>query len=259
MNVTVAELDGHSGSVEVTWERLVSHCGERETDLVLLPEMPFSHWLAAAETVDPARWQDAVAAHDRWLERLPELSASVVAGTRPVTEDGRRYNEGFVWDRERSYRGVHRKTYLPDEPGFHEATWYDRGPTTFEPVDTHAGRIGFLICTEMWFLERARAYGKAGAEIIVTPRATEIRNAERWRTGGRIAAFVSACFHLSSAHAGIYGNLAIGGGAWIADPTSSVLATTSAAEPFATVEIDLDQARAAKSAYPLYVDDSPVP
>jgi predicted amidohydrolase len=258
MNVTVVELDGRPAMLERAWDHLASLCRERETDFALLPEMPFSHWLAAAEEVDPARWQDAVEAHDRWLERLPELGASVVAGTRPVTEDGRRYNEGFVWDRERGYRAVHRKTYLPDDPGFHEATWYDRGPTTFEPVDTHAGRIGFLICTEMWFLERARAYGRAGAEIIITPRATEIRNAERWRTGGRVAAFVSGCFHLSSAHAGVYDGLTIGGAAWIADPTSALLATTSAAEPFVTVEIDLDQARAAKSAYPLYVDDSPV-
>jgi N-carbamoylputrescine amidase len=260
MLVTVVDLDGRPAALEAAWPELARHVREQGSRLLLLPEMPFSPWLAATGQPDPARWAEAVASHDAWIVRLPELGDIVVAASRPIIDAGKRYNEGFVWDAAHGYRPVHRKTYLPDEPGFREATWYDRGPTTFTPVDTPAGRIGFLICTEMWFLDRARAYGKAAAEIIVTPRATEARpvNAERWRAGGRVAAFVSGCFHLSSGHTADDGGLQMGGGSWVVDPRSRVLAMTTPEEPFVTVDIDLDQARKAKSAYPLYVDDAPL-
>lgn len=42
----------------------------------------------------------------------------------------------------------------------------------------------------------------------------------------------------------------LGGLGWVTDPEGRVLATTSAEEPYATVEIDLAFARLSKSTYP---------
>jgi N-carbamoylputrescine amidase len=46
---------------------------------------------------------------------------------------------------------------------------------------------------------------------------------------------------------------ACGGVGWIISPDGEILARTSAAEPFATLEIDLDLAAAARRTYPRYV------
>ena len=123
MKVTICELRNELDDFAHDWEQLISHVNAEASDLVLLPEMSFYPWLAWTREVDPAAWQRAVAAHDEWLARFQELSLAIVVGTRPVTVDGRRLNEGFVWESGRGYRAVHAKYYLPNEERFWEASW----------------------------------------------------------------------------------------------------------------------------------------
>ena len=258
MKVTITEIDPRPEALESGWSALVEHSASCHPDLILLPEMPFGPWLARTNQVDAEAWSISCRLHDLWIERLPESGSAVVAGTRPLVEGGKRYNEGFIWDDVDGYLPVHRKTYLPSEPGFWEAARYERGPTEFLPVETRAGRIGFLICTEMWFFAEARTYGKAEVDIIVTPRATESATAERWRTGGRVTAIMSGAFHLSSALTETQVNPRIGGGGWAIAPSGEILSITKDTESFATISIELADARIAKTGYPLFIDDSPV-
>ena len=72
-----------------------------------------------------------------------------------MTRHGKCFNEGFIWDPESGYRAVHTKYYLPNEEGFWEASWYERGENTFTPTQNRQAKIGFLICTEIWFTEHA--------------------------------------------------------------------------------------------------------
>jgi N-carbamoylputrescine amidase len=254
VRVTVCELPHDPEPRDEAWTALIEHCRAENSDLVVLPEMPFSVWLAATKEVEPERWDDAVASHEAWLERLAELGASVVIGARPVVVEGRRHNEGFVWEHGR-YIASHLKYYLPDEDGFWEATWYERGPAPHYPaIGLDSGTAGILLCTEVWFTEHARRLGRSGIELLATPRATEWNTRERWLTGGRVAAMMAGAFGLSSNHSGIEANgMRWGGYGWIVDPNGSVLATTSEREPFATVGIDLLEAARAKATYPRYV------
>jgi predicted amidohydrolase len=254
MKVTVCELNDRPDDFAREWQQLVAHVAARSSDLVLLPEMPFCPWFAAAPAFEPAVWQAAVTAHDAWQERLSELAPAIVLGSRPVNRDGKRLNEGFVRDRQGGYRAVHHKYYLPDEPGFWEASWYDRGAGDFAPIQCGAARVGFQICTELWAMERARLYGKEGVGLIVTPRATGKASLDKWLVGGRAGAVVSGAFSLSSNRVGsAEGGVNFGGRGWIVDPDGEVLGLTSREQPFTTVEIDLDAAERARRTYPRYI------
>ena len=256
--VAVCQLEAREERLEASWEALRRYAEAERPELLLLPEMGLSPWLAASAHPDPAAWERGERVHRERIERFPDLGVAIVAGTMPVTVDGHRFNEGFVWTAGEGYRAVHRKTYLPDEPGFWEATWYERGPTVFEPLDTPVGRIGFLICTELWFLEHARAYSKAGVDFVLCPRATPSVTLGKWLAGGRAAAVVSGAYCLSSNHADGLPELAMAGTGWIAEPEEgALLGTTSDAEPFLGLEVDVGAARAAKRTYPRSVDDSP--
>lgn len=256
MRVTVCELPHDPEPLDEAWEGLVDHCQSEKPDLVVLPEMIFSVWLAATKGVEPTRWDKAVAIHEAWLARLPELGAPVVIGARPVVIDSVRLNEGFVWERGK-YRASHHKYYLPDEDGYWEATWYERGPApTYPAVETASGTVGVLLCTEVWFTEHARSLGAEGISILATPRATEWSTRERWLMGGRAAAVMAGAFGLSSNHAGTDAlGMEWGGYGWIVDPNGAVLATTSEDHPFATVEIEPLEAERAKATYPRYVQE----
>jgi N-carbamoylputrescine amidase len=255
MKVTVCQLRNDPAGLEADWEGLAAHCARQGSELVLLPEMPFYPWPFWQRHFGRTQWQAAVAAHDRWLPRLAELAPAAVAGSRPVNRVDLRRNEGFVWTAGDGYRPVHDKYYLPDDPGFWEASWYERGSGTFELFAWEQASAGFLVCTELWFMERARAYGRAGAHLLLTPRATERRTLDKWLAGGRVAAVVAGAFSLSSNPVNDGDPVSLGGQGWIVDPDGEVLALTSAAEPFATRDLDLAQAEAAKQTYPRYVLD----
>lgn len=255
MRVTVCELPAEIARLEGAWERLVDHVSAQASDLVLLPEMPFHRWLAATKDADSDEWQAAVASHDARQRRFPELGAVTVLGSRPVVVDGRRLNEAFVWEGG-EYRPAHHKYYLPDEDGFWEASWYERGDKTFDVADTVHGAAGFLICSELWFLEHARAYGRARAAILANPRATEWASRDKWLAAGRVAAVSAGAFCLSSNRSGTDATgLRWGGFGWIVDPDGTVLATTSERAPFATVEIDLFDTEKARHTYPRYLEE----
>ncbi len=82
------------------WAALVSHVHQNQSDLVLLPEMPFARWVMLDNQVSPLRWLEFVKQHDEWMQHLPQLSPAAVFSTRPVIQNGRWFNEAFLWDEE---------------------------------------------------------------------------------------------------------------------------------------------------------------
>ena len=257
MKVTVCELRNDADGLEQDWQALVAHVKSEKSDLVLLPEMPFHPWVAGTNKVDPGIWQQAVIAHDQWVQRFSELSPAVVIGSRPVIHKGKCQNEGFIWQSKSGYKPTHAKYYLPDEEGFWEASWYERGKRVFTVVQCRGINVGFLICTELWFLEHARAYCKQDIHLLVCPRVTPKNSVDKWIAGGRAAAVVSGAFCLSSNLNGPNTeSIAFGGAGWVIEPEEgSVWGLTSQSEPFLTVDIDLEQAKRAKYTYPRYVSD----
>ncbi len=194
LKATVCELGNRPEELAEGWAGLVRHVRGAGSELVLLPEMIFAPWFAAEREFRPAVWAAAEAAHERWLARLPELGALVVLGSRPVTLGGRRLNQGFVWTAEAGLRPAHEKYYLPDEPGFWEASWYQRGDGAFRPAVAGGAAVGFLICSDLWFLERARAYGRARAPFIRTGwgLSRQLRGGMAMRTIALLPALVGA-------------------------------------------------------------------
>jgi N-carbamoylputrescine amidase len=254
MKVTVCELNDRSDAFTCDWERLVAYVQSQQSELVLLPEMPFSPWFAASPIFEAHVWQAAVAAHDAWQGRLVELAPAIVLGTRPVNRGGQRLNEGFCWAQKEGYRIAHHKYYLPNEPGFWEASWYSRGDGSFTPLQCGSARVGFEICSELWAFDHARLYGEESIHIIVTPRATPRETLDKWVVGGRATAITSGAFSLSSNHVSSAADAVhLGGQGWVIAPDGEVLGFTSQEQPFVSVELDLSAAERAKLTYPRYV------
>lgn len=252
MITTVCELPNKPDALEAAWNDLKIHVQEQETELLLLPEMPFHHWLPGTSGPDAQRWEQSVRDHEQWIERFRDLGPRIIAGTRPVIREDSRRNSGFIWKPEEGLQPVHEKYYLPDEPDYWEATWYSRGDGHFNTVATRFGKMGFLICTELWFTKHAWDYGKQNVRVILCPRATPATTREKWISGGIAAAVVSGAYCLSS---NLTGEDFAGTG-WIIEPEDGeVLGTTTADDPFLTLDIDLDRADRAKQSYPRYVKD----
>lgn len=171
---------GDAQGCEEALAELREHVRVTGSDLLLLPELPFSDWLASSRRPDAGQWGASVAEHERHVAALADHGVPTVVGTTPVVREG----------------------------------------------------VG----------------------LLRLPRATPLASVDRWLAGGRAATTASGAYSLSSDQwipGG--GTVECGGLGWVVSPDGDVLATTSAEEPFVTVEVGLALAEAAKGTYPRYV------
>jgi N-carbamoylputrescine amidase len=251
MRITVCELPSATDALADAWAALCEHTVRHASDLVLLPELAMVEPVWESQHFDAARWSAIETQSAMQLCRLPELGAEYVVGTRAVCVEERRLNQGYLWSAAAGVQPLRSKYYLPEEPGSWEATWFRRGDPGFPLF--HAGPVpfGLNICTELWALETYAAYSAWGVELLLSPRATALATTPRWLAVSIVAAIRSGAYTLSSNRVDATG--AYGGRGWIIDPAGQILAVTSAAEPFATREIDLTKAGTARYSYPGYV------
>ena len=117
-------------------------------------------------------------------------------------------------------------------------------------------KIGVLICTEAMFNERARAYGRQGASLIVIPRASGT-NIESWKVAGAMASLVSGAYVVSSNRVGhAKGGTEFGGGGFAYAPQGRLLSETSRANPVSTIDLDPEAVTTAQKDYPCYVPEA---
>lgn len=255
MRLTVCQLRDERAGFEADWRELVRYVATERPDVVLLPELPFAPWFGITDAFDAAVWREVMAAHEAWDRRLGELEAGCVVLTRAVERDGRRLNECYAAFRDGRRLRLHDKRYLPQEPGYFEASWYERGDGVFDIHRIAGAAVGIQICSELWVFDETRKYGARGVDLIVTPRATPASTVEKWILAGRVAAISAGAYSASSNHSGRSeaGEFAFGGAGWVIDPDGAVLALTSEEAPFATVALDFDATKAAKTTYPRYL------
>jgi len=257
MKVTVCELSDNEDNFVKDWNALKTHLDENKPDLLLLPEMPFCKWIASEAKVNEAVKQESVAKHERWMSELEKLNTKFVVYSKPVIDGDKFYNTAFVFQPGTSHRKIHTKSFFPEEAHFWEQTWFDaEEPKTFEVLRIGGIKTGVLLCTEMWFTQYARVYGKQGADLLLCPRATGAGSVEQWIRCGQTLSVISGAYCLSSNRSGFSDGFQWGGNGWIAEPmTGNLLGKTNIGEKFVTIEIDPDKSRTAKTDYPLYVKE----
>lgn len=241
MRVTVCQWPDAQNAIERAWEDLVAHARDQRSELVVLPEMPFSPWLAASREFNATRWQQAIEAHQRWEARLSEAGGASVVGTRPYTFGNERLSAAFIWDADTGCRAAHANSAVRNEERNWEEVWYGAAPRDFTPAHVGIAEVGLLIGWELHDLTEVTRYGEEGVHLLITPRATTASTAEEWLKAGAEAATRACAFGLSSNRVDARGHF--GGAGWIIDPRGTLLARTTASEPFITRDLDLSEAR----------------
>lgn len=257
MKITVCQLSNDIKQFEKDWEGLVSHCKLNESEIVLLPEMPFYLWIANQPSINNSLQIEAVKAHEKWLQRIEELGNVIVAYSKPLIKENKFYNTAYIWTKDTGHIKVHTKHFFPEEEGFYEETWFDREPNNFELIEINGLKIGFLLCTEIWFTQYARKYGLEGIDFLLCPRATGKSSIDQWVRCGQTSSVVGGCYSLSSNRSGVgEDGFNWGGTGWISQPMDgSLLGVTSNDVPFLTLDVDLEKSKLAKKEYPIYVKE----
>jgi N-carbamoylputrescine amidase len=236
------------------WKDLKNSITAAHPDILVTNELPFGPWIAegAEFSEDDARL--SVSAHEEGLQALIDFDLPAVISSRPLWAGKRLANEAFVLEN-RIVRPLHRKQYFPNEPGWFESEWYAGDDSGFDVEEVLGMNIGVLLCTDAMFNERARAYGKQNASLIVIPRASGM-DLESWKIAGAMASLVSGAYVVSSNRVGRgKGGTQFGGGGYAYAPGGRLLAVTDPTHSVQIVELDPATAVSAQREYPCYVPE----
>lgn len=256
MNVTVCELSNDRSEFLEDWRELQIYLTQNKTDLLLLPEMPFYSWFVNQKEVSIKVQQESVEQHLFWMKEVEKLEAKYIIYSAPEIVGTKFYNTAFVFQRGKGHRRIHTKAFFPEEDHFWEESWFDKEDNiSFDAVQLDELKIGVLMCTELWFTEKARQYGKQDVDVLLCPRATGKSSVDQWLTIGRASAIISGTYCLSSNRSGWGEDFDWGGAGWIIEPvTGNLLESTTPERKFATHCIDVKRSVQAKKEYPLYVN-----
>jgi N-carbamoylputrescine amidase len=245
--------EGLSAS-DAQWGELKDSVAAARPDILVTNELPFGRWIAEGPVFLEDEAHPSIRAHEQGLAGLIDLGLRAVISSRPVWNGKRLANEAFVLENG-VVRPLHRKQYFPNEPGWFESEWYAGDGSGFDVAEVLGIKIGALLCTEAMFNERARAYGRQKASLIVIPRASGMDD-ESWKIAGAMASLVSGAYVVSSNRVGrSVGGTRFGGGGFAYAPHGRLLAVTSPANPLQTVELDLEMIASAQRDYPCYVPE----
>lgn len=264
--IALAQIDVRLGDLTANIEHHIDKVEEAlkvGAALVVFPELSLTGYtlrdLAGEVALDPAT--------DPRLQDLRTLSRkiSIVAGLVESGADRGVYNSAVCFE-DGAVRHIHRKVYLPTYGMFEEGRYFSSGRRV-EAFDTRVGRIGVLICEDIWHVSLPYLLAMDGADVLVSLTASPTRlggegseldqrrvNHDHHRTYARLLSLYSVFIN----RVGIEDGVGFWGGSAVMDPSGqTVVASSSSDEALLTAELDEGMIRRARRASRHVLDERP--
>jgi N-carbamoylputrescine amidase len=250
----------------------VRDAAQKGAQVVCLPEMYRTPYFCQRE--DAALFDLAETVPGPSTEAFAKAArAAGVAVVVPIFEKratGLYHNSAVVIDASGETLGLYRKMHIPDDPAFYEKFYFTPGDLGFKAFDTHAGRIGTLICWDQWYPEGARLTALKGAAVLFYPTAIGwhphekephgANQREAWRTiqrshaiaNGVYVAVVNRVGHEVPPEGGP--GLEFWGSSFVADPFGVVVAEAGLGEEVIVAEVDVARMEDVRRNWPFLRD-----
>jgi predicted amidohydrolase len=231
MKIAIAQITSVLGNLEKNMEKHLQYCEEaikNNADLVIFPELSLTGYSLKDINLDIA--VDPFT--DNHFKEIKKISKkiSIICGFAELGKDFGIYNSaGYFEDGDLKF--VHRKIYPPTYGLFEEFRYFSRGKDC-RAFDTKFGRIGVLICEDLWHLSLPYTVAMDGAKIIIGIAASPTRlavnsdkfnsyeiNADHHRTYGRIL----SCYLVFCNRVGFEDGINFWGGSEVVDPFGNVV------------------------------------
>jgi predicted amidohydrolase len=146
-------------------EERIRAAAEAGAGLIVLPELATTGYVF--ESRDEAFAHAEAVPDGRTVQAFAGLAAehNVYIVGCVVEQAGAKLFDTAILVGPDGYIGRYRKTHLWNT----EKLWFTPGDEGFSVFDTRIGRIGLLVCWDIWFPETARIVTQLGADIICIP------------------------------------------------------------------------------------------
>ncbi|MBI4415880.1 MAG: carbon-nitrogen hydrolase family protein [Euryarchaeota archaeon] len=163
MKAILAQLEPSVGKKEDNLRKMGKVLGEAEADLTLFGELYLSGYMARDAIPRLAEPIDGPSVEA--VQRLAAENGTHVVFGMPLKETERTLYNASVLVAPDGATWAYRKIYLANFGPFEENVYFGRG-SELVLADTKIGKIGLLICYDMFFPELTKALVLAGAEVI---------------------------------------------------------------------------------------------
>ena len=154
-------------------EERIEEAKKAGADLIVFPELALTGYFLKDLVPEVARPLDSPE-----IRRLVELSRdiSIAVGFVEESADYRFFNSALYLE-DGAIRHLHRKVYLPTYGLFDEQRYLARGER-LRAFDTRFGRMGMLICEDMWHLSASYILAMDGATTLICLSSSPSRGIE---------------------------------------------------------------------------------
>jgi predicted amidohydrolase len=204
------------------FEDYLGRAQKEKVDLLVFPELGLTGYFLRDTVPDVALREGSPI-----LERLQAMSREmdIITGFVEESKDHLFYNAGIYLERGQ-VRHIHRKVYLPTYGMFDEQRYFAQG-RKIRVFDTRFGRLGLLICEDLWHLSTAYVAFQDGADFLVNLGSSPSRGlkgegkltiADIWETLNKAYAGLFSQFVLFANRVGYEDGVNFWGGSEILDP-----------------------------------------
>jgi len=265
MNVTAALLQikpklGRVADNLALIQDQVEQAISQKADLAVLPELALTGYFLKDLVPEVALTLDSPE-----IATLKEMSRriSIAVGFVEVTSDYQFYNSA-VWFEDGELKHLHRKVYLPTYGLFDEQRYLGRGDR-FRAFDTRFGRVGLLVCEDMWHLSAPYLLAMDGATTLVCLSSSPGRGVEgdqlgtaaAWRNLTTATARFLTCRVIYVNRVGYEDGVSFWGGSHLVAPSGGIVAAAPEFEPSLTLATLIEsELRRERIASPLVRDEN---
>jgi NAD+ synthase (glutamine-hydrolysing) len=264
--VALAQVDSVLGDVKknvkhhLTFAERAKRLG---ANLVVFPELSITGY-----TVRDINWDAAIDPQVSPLLKelkLKSKSISILLGGIEESKDFGIFNSAFYLEGG-AVTHIHRKIYPPTYGMFEEMRYFNQG-RSLVPFDTRLGRLGVLICEDLWHVSLPYLLALDGAQVIIGIAASPTRlggdrgklaiakvNTENHKSFARLlSTYVLFCNRV-----GYEDGVNFWGGSEVIDPGGDVVAAAKLFdEDLVIAEIDTNEVRRARRLSRHFLDENP--
>jgi NAD+ synthase (glutamine-hydrolysing) len=206
---------------------LINKAIDKKNDVVFFPELSLTGY-----SLKDAVYDVALKSNDAKFDKIKELSKKIgiIFGMVELDQRFELYNT-LLYFQDGELLNKHRKVYLPTYGLFEEKRYFSEG-NRFRAFTTKYGRIGMLICEDMWHPTSGIILAQDGASIIFVSSAGIARgmvdeekpeNVRVWESLNRSLAISTTSYIVFANRVGIEDGLVFWGGSEALGPSGETV------------------------------------
>lgn len=231
MKAAIAQINSILGDLNKNIERHIDYCNKaiaEKADIIIFPELSLTGYSLKDINYD-------IAFNPYKSDKLKDLlklskKISIVCGFVEEAENFAVYNSAILLE-DGEIKGVHRKIYPPTYGIFEEYRYFSMG-TDCVPINSKHGKLGIMVCEDLWHMSVPYTMAMAGAKILIGIACSPTRlavntesfknydiNSDHHKTYARIL----SSYLLFCNRVGFEDGVNFWGGSEIVDPSGNIL------------------------------------